>query len=296
MSTLASASTPNLNNAVAQKKARTLVGWLPSDEGAKWIAGRQHTTAPNPAHVALCQKARDAVGKRLPGCDQSMIFKALPPELGPHLALLQSHPRSAQLLAEGGVPRMVDIRSVCAAQPTINIEDAVARVNKIQASDLLGLAQLTLPTHGAAPMPYIYDHTKNAWILSSPNLNLRVVGPFTGEVKQGATGFGFAVEVTPSYVQIVGVGGRYFLLDGYHRIYGLLASGIYWVPALVREYASIEQVNLPKTLLPPATYLGDRPPRLVDYLDTSFSADTLLPATTKMVLIQAIEIASLACT
>jgi hypothetical protein len=143
-------------------------------------------------------------------------------------------------------------------------------------------------------MPFMFDQVRNAWVLSSPNPNLRVAAPFSGEVQPGSFGFGFVAELARSYVQVAGVGGRYFLRDGYHRTHGLLAAGVTWIPALVREYASIEEVAMPMGLLPPATYLGDRPPMLSDYLDATVSAETSAPVTTKIVLVQAIEISSLA--
>jgi len=88
--------------------------------------------------------------------------------------------------------------------------------------------------------------------------------------------------------------GRYFLRDGYHRAYGLLAAGINLAPALVRDYATIEEANMPAGLLSPSTYLGTRPPLLGDYLDSSVAADTSVPVMTKMVVVQAIELSPIA--
>lgn len=85
---------------------------------------------------------------------------------------------------------------------------------------------------------------------------------------------------------------RYFLRDGYYRACGFLAAGILWVPALVKEFESFEQVGLPSGLLPQNAYLGDRPPLLPDYLDDKFSADTSIPITQEMVVIQAMELHS----
>jgi hypothetical protein len=61
----------------------------------------------------------------------------------------------------------------------------------------------------------------------------------------------------------------------------------------VKDFAAFEEVGLPHGLLPQASYLGDRPPLLPDYLDDSVAADTLLPLTQKMVVIQGLELNSL---
>jgi hypothetical protein len=278
----------------ARRKSRTLIGWLPEQEGALWLSGRQMANAPNPAHIALCQAARAAVAARPIGCEQTGIFSSLPSSLDAHIANLQGHPKSAQLLAEFGTPQLVDLRKVCAAQPTIHIEDAVARVGNLTATDLQDIAAVTLPLHQAGEFPASFDPIKNAFLLSSPNPNLRISGQFGGELQPGVIGYGFFVELAQSYLQVAGVGGRYFLRDGYHRAYGLLAAGIHLVPALVRDFASFEQVGMPAGLLSPTTYLGNQPPLLGDYLDQTVSADTSVPLATKMLVVQAIELSPLA--
>ena len=183
MSTSTTAVTSSKTETFARRKARTLVGWMPEHEGALWIAGRQLAATPDPAHLVICQAARAVVSKRPVGCDQTNIFQQLPSTLDSHIAMLRAHPRSAQVLAEAGEPRLVNIQQVCAAQPTIHVEDAIARVGHLDPGDLVGLAQVTLPLHVPVQLPYMFDHTKNAWILSSPNPNLRIAGPFTAEVQ-----------------------------------------------------------------------------------------------------------------
>jgi hypothetical protein len=89
--------------------------------------------------------------------------------------------------------------------------------------------------------------------------------------------------------------GRYFLRDGYHRAYGLLSAGITHVPALVREYPTYADSKMPvHGMLPVEEFLlGDRPPTLADYLDDAVSVDTFAPITTKMIVVQALEITPL---
>ena len=274
-------------------KSRTLVGWLPEQEGALSIAGRNVSAAPNPDHLAICQSARLAAAGRPEGCDQTDIFSALPVELNVHIEALQANPKSAQILSAVGPLRMVDLRKVCAAQPTVNVEEASARVAHLDAMNTVAIAEVTIPLPKQSMLPVSFDPTKNAWILSSANPNLRVSGNFNGEVQPGMAGIGFAVELSTSYLQVAGVNGRYFLRDGYHRAYGLLAAGINVVPALVHDYATIEDVGMPIGLLSPITYLGNKPPLLTDYLDDTVSVDTTLPVSTKMIVIQALEIASI---
>jgi len=46
-------------------------------------------------------------------------------------------------------------------------------------------------------------------------------------------------------------------------------------------------------MLPQDAYLGDRPPLLVDYLNNEVAATTTAPATQKVIVVQALEIATL---
>jgi hypothetical protein len=242
--------------------------------------------------VAACEAARQVVAGREAGVNQVGLFSDLPRELAPHIEALRQDPKSAQILAESGDPKIVDLTKVCAAQPQILVEDALKRVEGVAADDMTALASVTLPLPVPEQIPIAFDQTKNAWILSSPNPNLRVAGHFNAQVGPGLQGFGFIVTLQKSYLQVAGLDGRYFLRDGYHRAYGLLAAGIRYVPALVKEFESFEQVGLPQGLLPQGAYLGNQPPVLPDYLDNRVAADTNIPIVQKMVVVQGLELHS----
>ena len=196
-------------------------------------------------------------------------------------------------MAESGDLKVVDLTRVCAAQPQILVEDTLKRVQGVTADDMTALASITLPLPVPESVPLLFDPTKSAWILSSPNPNLRVAGPFNAQVGPGLPVFGFVVIVQKSYLQVAGLGGRYFLRDGYHRAYGLLAAGIHHVPVFVKDFESFEQIGLPQGLLPQGAFLGERPPLLPDYLNDLVAADTNVPIVQKMVVVQALELHSL---
>jgi hypothetical protein len=122
---------------------------------------------------------------------------------------------------------------------------------------------------------------------------LRIIGNFAGPVGPGLIGFGFAVAVLPSFLQVAKVQGRYVLRDGYHRAYGFLRRGISTVPAFVRSFGQFEELGLPVGLLPPSVYLGERPPTLSDYDDDLVSESVMLPASQKMVVIHGLELSPL---
>ena len=78
----------------------------------------------------------------------------------------------------------------------------------------IGIASVNLPVPTITELPAQFDPAKSAWIFTSQNANLRIVGNFAAEVSSGVTGFGFAVEVAVSMMQVARFRGRYILRDG----------------------------------------------------------------------------------
>lgn len=286
--------------AFAKRKARAIIGWLTPEEGALWLAGRNQQGAADAALLTRCRDARAVAAARPLGVDQQGVVQALPPAANAHVSALAAHPWGARVLAEGGQPALVDLTRIRAIQPVVHAEDARNRVAGINQGDIAAIAAITIPIPPATwpDLQPIYDHVKQAHILASPSPNLKVMGYFAGiqiQIAPGVQipGFGFAVALLPSFLSVVGIAGRYILTDGYHRAYGLLESGITRVPALVRECNTVQEAGIPAGMLSPDVFLGDRPALLPDYLDPAVSADTLSPITTKMVVVQALEVTPL---
>jgi hypothetical protein len=277
---------------IPTRKGRGLLGWMPAVQAGAFLSGSRQDKEPDPSHLALANQAREVVGQRAAGIDQSNAFFELPSELVTHLKALEANPKSANIRAERGEPRLIDLTKICAAQPVIYTEDAVRRVKGIQSDDLVAIAQMTVPIPVPRRMPIAFDPTRQVWIISSANPNLRVAGNFSAEI-ENKRAFGFLIELATSYMQVAGLAGRYFLRDGYHRAYGLLASGITVVPGFVQEFQTFEEVGMPVGLLPQNAYLGEQPARLTDYLDEAVSTEVDVPVTQKTIVIQALEVPTL---
>jgi hypothetical protein len=148
---------------------------------------------------------------------------------------------------------------------------------------------VSLPIATPTALPVAFDPSKNTWIFSSPNPNLRVLGRFNGQAQPGQNVFGFVVGISASFLSAAVYQNRYLLRDGYHRAFGFLSRGINRVPAFVREFATYEELALPAGMLPQDAFLGERPPTLPDYLDEHVSAEIQIPVTQKVVLIQGVD-------
>jgi hypothetical protein len=276
------------------RPARALVGWMQPAEAQLMLAQRMVQLAEQPVHADRAAAAQQTVLSRSPMVGEPHVLDEPGPELQEHIANLIAHPDYRPFAAEGWAVRIADLSKVIALQPMVFWDHARERTSAAVSGDMAVLARITIPIRlGPEPLPLQFDPVRNTWMITSRNPNLRIAGQFSGPVDVGGghpmTGCGFVVTILPSFVQVVRHRNRLILRDGYHRSLGLLAQGINRVPVLFREFGEFEPLGIGPGMLPEASYLGDRPPFLADYLSDDVSAEVNLPATQKMLVIQGIE-------
>jgi hypothetical protein len=275
---------------VPARPGRALIGWMGEDDATLTLAAHQPERAADPALARRARAARDAVARRPPGLDQGGAVRPLPPELAAYAARLSRSEQSAVFLNEGWEILMVDLRRVCSLQPAIQSEHAVERALAVDEGAPESIAELTLPESATNQRtPIQYDDARRTWLLSAGNANLRLDGPFAGDVG-GRKAVGFFVALGSSFLQVARQHGRYVLRDGYHRAYGLLARGIPVVPACVRDFGTAD-LGVSPAMFGPEVYLGERAPVLADFLDDAVAADVRIPIVQKLLVIQALELA-----
>lgn len=274
---------------------RALIGWLSEDEAARWLSGNEAQPSRDPLHRELARRAKACVAVRTVTRHVLTPGAPLPSGMDHHLGLLRAHPESAQPVSQMGEAMLVDLTQVIAAQKQILVADADERVRSAIDTDVVGLARITLPLPRREPISWTFDSQRNAFVMTSANPNLRVAGHFNSTVGGEVPGivfdgFGFAVSYQRSYMQVAVVDGRPILRDGYHRAYGFLKAGIRHVPAFVKHYPTWADADMPQGLLDPSICLGDRPARLIDYLDDTVAIDRWIPATKRLLVIQALDL------
>jgi hypothetical protein len=120
-------------------------------------------------------------------------------------------------------------------------------------------------------IPFLRSHQGTSYTIKCSNLNLRALG--AGQVgfdpMQQLAFAGIAFGASSPFVQVVVFNGRYYLKNGYHRAYCLLASGATHMPCLLLEANDFALVGAPgqgasfdRALLeteepPTCTYLAD---------------------------------------
>ena len=268
------------------RPARALIGWMEPHEAALTLAGRREGDAGRPEHQQRAAQARTVAGSRLPSIETRGVVTEPPASFRDYLAAFAANPRTSPVLEEGFRVALIDLGRVCAAQPAVFTDTELP--DEIDPDDLEALADITLKPPTEINVPADYNSERNAWILTPPNANFRLLEEYQTSVEPGTIALGFSLRNFGSFLQAARYRDRYLLRDGYHRAVGLLARGINVVPALVKEFDSMDR-HFRRNMLKSETYLGRRPPFLPDFLDDDVSAGVDLPAMRRLIMIQAQE-------
>ena len=277
---------PDAAPRAATRPARALIGWMSPEQAQRALMG---SMAVGPVSLDAVRKDRGAKAARArrSGFSQGDVVQEAPTELRDYIASFM--PTAPNFRDEGWRVAVVDLAQVVAAQPIVHL-DRGPDLDQIQPDDLRSIINITLPMPTQVTLPAQFDEAQKAWTIASDNPNLRILGSWATPIDNaGLLGFGFAIGVVPSYMQVASFRGRHILRDGYHRALALLRHGITKAPAFVRDFGPDEDC-IPPGLLPPATYLGDQPPLLPDYLDDTVAAQVEIPSTRRIIALHGVEL------
>jgi len=273
-----------MNSNTESKKV--LIGWNEINP-AQLLTGNNQMLV-NQEHIDKVQAATNFKNQRAPFANPVDVISEPSAALGQYITQFWQQPSVQPFVQENWTIKIADLNKVCTIQPSVEFVKSVLRVQNVIAENVANIALLTLPLETVGGVPAGFDPIKNAWIFSSSNPNLRIAGNFAN----GGL-FGFAVSLANSYVQVVKCQNRYFMRDGHHRAYGLLSKGISKVPVIYREYNSFNEMMIPPGLFPMETLMSERPPMLTDYFNDQVSSIAEFPLSTKVVIIQALEVNTL---
>jgi hypothetical protein len=241
-------------------------------------------------YAARASAAREAVAGRPAFTPPADAVHEPTEALARYADALREQPGVAQVLGDGWEVAAVDVGHTCPLHPVVFVEDMSGRVSAADADDIVSLASVSLPSPASLDLPVQHDPVNNTFTVSSPNPNLRILASSAGQSSLGTRGFVFQVGVTPSFVKVAQVDDRLILCDGHHRALAFLRRGVTAIPALVRRFASVDELQVSPGMFSQDLLLGDRPPTLVDYLDDSVCADVVRPSANKVIVIQALEL------
>ncbi len=132
---------------------------------------------------------------------------------------------------------LVEVAKLHAFQPNLNLE-YVENLKKTapSLSDVGGLLRFCLPTQDEVAESAAlggFNPVTNTWTLTSENLDLRIVGSFTGKDANNRPFFAFAYGRGLPQLSVVEYKGLYMIKNGYHRAYALMEKGHKFIPCIL---------------------------------------------------------------
>jgi hypothetical protein len=236
---------------------------------------------------ARARSARDHAARRK-SKEQEGVVEAPAPEIGSYLATFRQS--ASGFFDEGFRLCTVDLSKVYAIQPTTFVDYLAEEISALSPGDAQRIAAVTLPIETQVEMSVAPDPAQKTITLSSPNLNLKLLGLQAQPGAGGGCVMSFQAGAVNSILQVARLNGRYFCRDGHTRAVQLLRHRIVRVPALLKEFSSYSEVAPNPNLFPEAVSLGTNPPTLADFLDDQVAADVWLPTTKRAVVVSATEV------
>jgi hypothetical protein len=166
---------------------------------------------------------------------------------------------------------VVDLRRLLAFQRRLIFDPTRQSLDPVRQEDWPGLVSLAIGSKRSAG--YRLERNKCATdgldislYSSNPDLQLRL------DAEQSEVGLSPLLLYGGSpFLEVAELGGRWFLRDGYHRTYNLLQMGVHHVPAVVIYARDIGEVGATEPwFFCEKQLFSDRPPRVIDFLDTGF--------------------------
>jgi hypothetical protein len=168
------------------------------------------------------------------------------------------HPAMLEALRAypGAAFKLVEIAPLLAFQLIIDTDLAeLHRAGLSTPPTLEELLNLCLPTNPQSDSHLSFPG-ENSFLLKSRTLNLQIQNKGLMNIQTGRQGpngpelgpvlhvIGAQVGLSPPYVLVSRFNDRYYLSNGYHRVYGAMLSGAKEIPCIVREVASAREAGV----------------------------------------------------
>lgn len=284
------------------RRVRCLVAWLEQNEAITTLLG--HLPGPT-ENTSAQQQVWEAARRVLEGRGAfglpTPTLAEFPPELlGRGNAFRQRPDVMATFPGLDWTVGIADLNDVLSLQKIVVEEEATDRASAVIADDPPSLFSFCLPDPAeGVNLSGTIDPDQKGITFSSLNPNLRVVGHMFADVDVAiAPGgsarkqkfVGYSINFGAQFVQVAEYNGRWFVRDGYHRMFGLLRRGVHRIPCIFTKARSFEELGAAAPgFFSYEVLFGDRPPFLRDFLDDSVSISTNQKAHRKVVRISAEE-------
>jgi hypothetical protein len=147
--------------------------------------------------------------------------------------------------------------------------------------------KVCLPRDFNANYRVTFDQPTWTATLTTLSRNLNLVGMQAAQMPGQPLAITFFTGLGGNWVQIIEFEGRYFLKNGYHRVWLLHSRGDQAVPAIVTKANTVEEIGAGPGFFPPALILSERPPLFRHFFDARLAPEVQLKSTMKVITISA---------
>jgi hypothetical protein len=207
-----------------------------------------------------------------------------------HIAAIQGHgifmnPDLRERLYPRSEFRMIELGRLIAFQHWMDtdVSDRVHGDGSGDTPDLARMLDKCLPVDVIPKAHMVWHQNASGVSVYSMNNALGVIG---GGIDKNNNTVTFAVGAAPNLMLVREHGGRYVLVNGYHRAWWLRSRGVVMAPVIVAHPDTKNDLSQPGAIhLDVLT--GDRPPLVDDFLDETLSLTTQVRSMLKAVKISA---------
>ena len=183
-----------------------------------------------------------------------------------YVDIVKNSPPARMLEFRGVIAiQLVEIAPLLAFQIHIELERAESLYQSVRTVPDVGEMLLKCFPLGNDNIPIELSQplTPSSWTVRTPSLNFR---PLTGGLLTvgGENYFGVKVGLANPLVQVLKFEGRYYLANGYHRAFSLGRAGAKYLPCIVQEVKSLDELALS---IPIERLQSDNPPTLQHFLN-----------------------------
>lgn len=279
-----------------KQPARALIGYMAKEEAIQLLAGPGEPTNRPTDLEAAWRRLADRVVSR-DRYEPMVPLVDTPNEIQPQLRAFSERPDvQAAMRPHDWTMGVIDLsRSVLSYQRIVMTRGAESRVQAAHPRDWQSILAVCLPAPAPEQFKGSFDAGQNAFTAWSMNPNLRITGFGVGSATMPGAAepqqvFGFTMSFGTKFVQVAEYKGRWMVRDGYHRVYGLLKGGIQQIPCVVVRAKTFEETGAGRPgFFGYETMLGDRPPRVTDFVSPEYSLEIEAQVVTRVIRIRAEE-------
>ena len=150
--------------------------------------------------------------------------------------------------------RLVEIEPLLAHQPFVHTERIDQLYGTLKTLTLSDLMRICLPVNQPRPLdpPTVVVKDWNTIVVKGPNLQIDSIGPAVIPLRRNEyeqVFVGMQIWWTLPFVHVARFSGRYYLLNGYHRVLGAGMRGATHVPCLLRDSEQPSWLLMPRKAL-----------------------------------------------